>query len=137
MILRQLVQHGNGGRGRLTNTRVFLVGPLIRFSVFPVGQDYHLPHHLYASIPHYRLGRLHELLLQYPEYATEAVVVEGYFFSPHTPKRSPTVLDVLERADSAEPTEVYIDNTVMEAGDFVEEEEIVKEGERSAGTRTI
>src|SRR5439155_10622756 len=67
MILRQLVQHGNGGRGWLTNTRVFMVHRAINFAVFPIGQDYHLPHHLFATIPHYRLKRLHELLLQAPE----------------------------------------------------------------------
>src|SRR5262249_7625987 len=49
MILRQLVQHGNGDRGWLTNTRVFFVNHLINFAVFPMGQDYHLPHHLFAS----------------------------------------------------------------------------------------
>ena len=39
MILRQLVQHGNGDRGWLTNTRIFFVNPLINFAVFPMGQD--------------------------------------------------------------------------------------------------
>src|SRR5262245_52690820 len=43
MILRQLVQHGNGDRGWLTNTRIFFVNPLINFAVFPLGQDCHLP----------------------------------------------------------------------------------------------
>ncbi|HJZ55813.1 MAG TPA: fatty acid desaturase, partial [Gemmataceae bacterium] len=95
MILRQLVQHGNGGRGWLTNTRTFLVGRFIRFAVFPMGQDYHLPHHLYATIPHYRLRKLHAALMEYPEYREQAVVVEGYFLSPHQPKTNPTVLDVL------------------------------------------
>ena len=61
MILRQLVQHGNAGRGWLTNTRVFLVQRLLRFSIFPIGQHYHLPHHLFATVPHYRLPA-HELL---------------------------------------------------------------------------
>ena len=63
MILRQLVQHGNGDRGWLTNTRVFFINPLINFSVFPMGQGYHLPHHLFASVPHYRLKELHEALV--------------------------------------------------------------------------
>ena len=65
MIMRQLVQHGNGDRGWLTNTRTFLVAPAIRFAVFPLGQDYHLPHHVFATIPHYRLKKLHEHLMQY------------------------------------------------------------------------
>src|SRR5262249_22073527 len=37
MILRQVVQHGNADRDRLTNTRVFHVGRLIQFAVFPLG----------------------------------------------------------------------------------------------------
>ena len=82
MIMRQWVQHGNADRGRYTNTRVFLVNPFIRYAVFPFGMDYHLPHHIYASVPHYKLKDLHELLLQDPEYRDNGVVVEGYFHSP-------------------------------------------------------
>ena len=54
MLLRQIVQHGHGGRERFTNTRIFLVSRLIRFAVFPLGMDYHLPHHLFPMVPHYR-----------------------------------------------------------------------------------
>ena len=130
MILRQLVQHGNGGRGWLTNTRVFLLRPMIRFSVFPVGQDYHLPHHLFATVPHYRLHKLHELLMEYPEYRQEAVVVEGYFLPPHSPHTRPTVLEVLG-PDYAprDRCEVHIDNTVLEDEVVEEKAEIEREGE--------
>ena len=31
-----------------------------------MGQDYHLPHHLYATVPHYRLRRLHAVLSEIP-----------------------------------------------------------------------
>ena len=79
MIMRQWVQHGNADRGRYTNTRVFLVNPFIRYAVFPFGMDYHLPHHIYASVPHYKLKGLHDLLLQDPEYREKGIVVEGYF----------------------------------------------------------
>ncbi len=79
MILRQWVQHGNADRGRYTNTRVFLVGPLVRYAVFPWGMDYHLPHHLMASVPHYNLKQLHEIMLRDPEYREKGVVVDGYF----------------------------------------------------------
>lgn len=40
MMLRQVVQHGHADRGRLTNTRVFRVGGIVRFAVFPLGMDY-------------------------------------------------------------------------------------------------
>src|SRR5262249_7130862 len=64
MLLRQIVQHGNTGGERFTNTRTFLVGRLIRWSVFPLGMDYHLSHHLFPLVPHYRLKELHALLLE-------------------------------------------------------------------------
>ncbi|HVS36385.1 MAG TPA: fatty acid desaturase [Gemmataceae bacterium] len=142
MILRQIVQHGNGGRGWLTNTRVFLLRPIIRFSVFPIGQDYHLPHHIYATVPHYRLRRLHEMLLEYPEYQEQAVVVEGYFLPPHAPQTRPTVLDVLG-PDYAprDARDVHIDDSVLEDDEVEEKAEILREGElekrRAAGQTSV
>ena len=130
MILRQLVQHGNGDRGWLTNTRTFFVGPIIRFAVFPMGQDYHLPHHIFATIPHYRLNKLHDHLLQYDEYREHAVTVEGYFFPPRTPQTNPTVLDILGPDHAAKHTEdVHIDNTVMDGDEFEGKEEIERMGQ--------
>ncbi|AGK58734.1 fatty acid desaturase [Hyphomicrobium denitrificans 1NES1] len=117
MIMRQWVQHGNADRGRYTNSRVFLVNPFIRYAVFPFGMDYHLPHHIYASVPHYKLHGLHELLLQDPEYREKGVVVEGYFNSPHGDAggRNPTVIEVL--GDKYAPKgleEAYIDADTLE-----------------------
>jgi fatty acid desaturase len=146
MVLRQLVQHGNAGRGWLTNTRVFLVQQLIRFSVFPIGQDYHLPHHLFATVPHYRLQELHEMLLAYEEYRTQAVVVEGYFLPPHRSPhptlspdaggegrvrgRRPTVLDVLgPEYAPRDPDDIFIDNSVLEEVRVDEKDEILRAGQ--------
>jgi fatty acid desaturase len=94
MILRQVVQHGNGGRGRFTNTRIFLVSHFIRFAVFPLGMDWHLPHHLFPMVPHYRLKQLHDLLMETDEYRQQATIVEGYFFH-RTPPHYPTVLELM------------------------------------------
>ena len=131
MILRQWVQHGNGDRSWLTNTRTFFVNRFINFSVFPLGQDYHLPHHLYATVPHYRLARLHQLLLEYPEYQTQAIEVHGYFFTPEHPQVHPTVLDVLgpEYASKAFRG-VHIDNTVLEDCVVEDKKAILDEGEQ-------
>jgi fatty acid desaturase len=135
MILRQWVQHGNGDRGWLTNTRIFFVHRLLNFSVFPIGQDYHLPHHLFATVPHYRLRRLHMALLAYPEYRDEAVEVHGYFHSPERPQVHPTVVDVL--GPEYAPSEfhgIHIDNTVLEDDEVDEKAEIIREGgEHSTG----
>ena len=97
MILRQLVQHGNADRERFTNTRIFLVHPLIRMAVFPIGNDYHLPHHLFTMVPHYNLKALHELLLRTQPYHDQATIVPGYFFHDDQPLAHPTVLDLMTR----------------------------------------
>ncbi len=129
MILRQIVQHGNADRGWLTNTRTFLVGRAINYAVFPMGQDYHLPHHLYATVPHFRLARLHQILLEYPEYQEQAVEVHGYFFPSEHPQTHPTVLDVLGPEYAVREFHgVHIDNTVLENCVVEEKEQILAEG---------
>jgi fatty acid desaturase len=135
MVLRQIVQHGNGDRGWLTNSRVFRCHPLVNFAVFPMGQDYHLPHHMFSTIPHYRLKELHEAMLEYPEYRQQATVVEGYFWPKEQPPTRPTVVDVLgPNYAPSEFRDVYIDNSVLE-GQIVtdqEKEEIIIDGAREA-----
>jgi len=109
MILRQVVQHGNASQERLTNTRIFHVNRLIQAAVFPLGMDYHLPHHLFPMIPHYRLRELHALLLETASYRQAATVVEGYFLprvrggerqAEGGGPRNPTVLDLMARPQS-------------------------------------
>ena len=95
MILRQIVQHGNADQERFTNTRIFLVHPLVRWSVFPIGNAYHLPHHLFMMVPHYHLKKLHELLMTTEPYGSEATVVTGYFFHAEQPQQHPTVVDLM------------------------------------------
>ena len=115
MILRQWVQHGNADRGRYTNTRVFLVGPLVRYAVFPFGMDYHLPHHMMAAVPHYRLRELHELLLQDREYRDKGVIVEGYFGNREELNRHPTAVEVLGEKYAPKRREAaYVDNATLE-----------------------
>jgi fatty acid desaturase len=133
MVLRQIVQHGNGDRGWLTNSRVFLCHPLVNFAVFPLGQDYHLPHHMFSTIPHYRLKQLHDALLECPEYREQATVVEGYFRPKERPPVNPTVVDVLgPEFAPKEFREVFIDNAVLEGRNVTDEEkrEILDEGAR-------
>jgi fatty acid desaturase len=135
MILRQIVQHGNGDRGWLTNTRVFFVNRLITFAVFPIGQDYHLPHHIFASVPHFRLRELHEFLLQCAEYRDQAVEVEGYFLPYEKPPTKPTVIDVLGPTYHHRAAEVYIDNDVLEGEQVEEKDEILRQGEEEKRKR--
>ncbi len=48
----------------LRNTRTTHAGWLARMTVAPVRVNYHMEHHLMASVPYYRLPRFHHLLRQ-------------------------------------------------------------------------
>ncbi len=134
MMSRQWVQHGNADRGRYTNTRVFLAGPLVRYAVLPWGMDYHLPHHMIASVPHYNLKNLHEILLRDPEYREKGVIVEGYFGHGDAARGHPSALQVL--GDEFAPKEreaAYIDDAALEHAEVADPEGIAREAQLSLG----
>lgn len=131
VLLRQFVQHGNGGRGKLTNTRVFLGPTTLNFFLLPVGQDYHLPHHLFASVPHYRLRDLHEALLKYPEYQSSAVEVDGVVHPPRGTAHA-SLLDVLGHVPESELDGTFIDSSVLDEYDVTERDAIRAEEQASA-----
>lgn len=94
MLLREIYQHGNTDKDRITNTRVFFVDPFTRWAVFVHGQDLHTPHHMYPAIPHYALEEAHQLLKTYNEdYANRVVEVHGTLF--HGRSELPTIQDVV------------------------------------------
>lgn len=45
----------------------------------PHTSSYHIEHHLYPGIPHYRLGQLHAGLMKLPEFTQRAHVTGSYF----------------------------------------------------------
>jgi hypothetical protein len=132
MMLRQVVQHSNSDRGWLTNTRIFLVNLFVRDSILPYGQDIHLPHHMFATVPHYRLRDLHDFLMQYPEYREEAIVVRGAVLPRHDDH--PSILDVLGPDWARQDTAVHIDDTVLDQERVEERAEIERESEESRGS---
>jgi fatty acid desaturase len=129
MMLRQVVQHSNSDRGWLTNTRVFLVNWWVRDSILPYGQDIHLPHHMYATVPHYKLRELHEYMMRYPEYRAEAIVVRGAILPRHD--GTPSILDVLGPDWARNDADVHIDHTVLD-GERVEQKEAIEREERAS-----
>lgn len=130
MVLREWIQHGNADRGRLTNSRIFLVDPISRYAVFPLGMDYHLPHHLYAAVPHFQLKALHEALLRDPEYAEKAQVVEGWIGTGRN--GDPSVVKVLGPEYAVKGSEIYVDEATAEEAEVVGAEKIK---EHSAASR--
>src|SRR5262245_25397919 len=130
VLLRQFVQHSNGGRGRLTNTRVFLGPSTVNFFLLPVGQDYHLPHHLFASIPHYRLRALHQAMLLFPDYHRSALEVDGIVRAPAGTSHH-SLLAVL--GQSSLPSDAtFIDGSVLDEHEVSERDAILSEERASA-----
>jgi len=63
---------------QLESARTTTSNALGRFVFAPCGINYHLEHHLYPSIPGYRLRALHERLMKDECYARKAHVTDGY-----------------------------------------------------------
>lgn len=124
MILREWIQHGNADRGRYTNSRVFLVNPLVRYAVFPFGMDYHLPHHIMAAVPHYKLKGLHELLLEKDaQYASRALVVEGWSVRKDG-QQNPTIVDVLGPEYAMSGNTAFVDDATLDYADVNDKDAI-------------
>lgn len=116
MILREWIQHGNADRGRYTNSRIFIVNPFLRYAVFPFGMDYHLPHHINASVPHYRLKDLHDYLMQRDaKYAAQALVVEGW--RQHARTEAPGIVDVLGPRFTPQGNIAHVDDETLAEAD--------------------
>ena len=132
MIFREWIQHGNADRGRYTNSRVILTGPLFRYAVLPWGMDYHLPHHLMATVPHYKLKKFHERLQQDSEYAGRAQIVQGLYGPAHAPTGRPTAFGVLLNEHAPKKREVvHVDETVLERAHLNDRAALEREVEES------
>src|SRR5262249_12378909 len=115
-ILQQGVQHANADQGWLSNSRVFILNPFVEFCLFPFGLGYHQPHHMFPSVPQYRLKKLHKMLMDYPEYREKATIVKGYVFSPFGRSQLyPTVVEGLGHPYAPRKgQEIHIDHSVLE-----------------------
>jgi fatty acid desaturase len=98
MLLRDVYQHSNADAGRLTNSRVFFTDWFTRWAVFVYGQDMHIPHHLFPTVPHYRLEELHSVMRSSSaDYQALVVECHGTF---RDPLGRTTILDELTRPRS-------------------------------------
>ena len=80
--IRQIAEHAgvpdNFDLDPRKNTRTLYINPLERFFIAPHCVNYHMEHHMLASVPIYRLRKLHELLLA-KGYYDEVEFQRGYF----------------------------------------------------------
>jgi fatty acid desaturase len=79
--IRSIAEHFaiSGRRGVFAETRTVAAGWFDRTFILPKNANYHLEHHLYPSVPFYRLPQLHALLMQRPGYRESAHISRGYF----------------------------------------------------------
>ena len=65
--VRAIAEHGapTDYHSPLTAARTNLGHPLTRFVLFPHHVNYHIEHHLYPAVPHYRLPKLHAALREH------------------------------------------------------------------------
>ena len=79
MRLRSIAEHfGLPWRTDYDASRTVLAGAAERFLLAPHGINYHLEHHLVASVPFSRLAALHRRFMQLEAYRTRAHITEGY-----------------------------------------------------------
>lgn len=80
--LRQIAEHGAvpdaSSTDPLRNTRTTLTRWWERLTVAPNHVNYHLEHHLYASVPPYHLKSLHRYLLERGDFK-DVWIPKGYF----------------------------------------------------------
>jgi fatty acid desaturase len=65
--LRAVAEHGatTDFSSPLTAARTNLGGPVLEWLLFPHSVNYHIEHHLYASVPHYNLEELHDEMVKH------------------------------------------------------------------------
>jgi fatty acid desaturase len=63
----------------LNRTREVIPTFLERLFFAPLNVNYHLTHHLFPSVPHYRLPELHRLLMQEPVFRDNAHLTSSYW----------------------------------------------------------
>lgn len=65
--------------GVFAQSRTVLASGLDVLLLVPNNVGYHIEHHLYPSVPFYRLPELHRLLMAQPVYKSSAHITHGYF----------------------------------------------------------
>ncbi|MBX3039606.1 MAG: fatty acid desaturase family protein [Bdellovibrionaceae bacterium] len=79
---RSMTEHFGLERSHeLKDARNTLSNPIETFCLSPHGTNFHLVHHLFPSVPHYKLRKVHEKLMTFPLYAEESHHNASYLFA--------------------------------------------------------
>jgi len=78
LYVRDIAEHHGLPRQGLMGSRTVLPWGWDRLVFCQNGVNYHTEHHLYPSVPFFRLGRLHRRLMQDQGFRRDAVLTRGY-----------------------------------------------------------
>jgi fatty acid desaturase len=78
LYVRDVGEHFGMPAPGIERSRTVLAGWLERVLIAQNGVNFHAEHHLFPSVPFFRLGRLHQVLMQDTGYRARAVVTRGY-----------------------------------------------------------
>jgi fatty acid desaturase len=59
-------------------TRSLVPASLVGFVIGSYGVGYHLEHHLYPTVPVYRLGKVHRMLMKHADFRARAHITRGH-----------------------------------------------------------
>ncbi len=80
VYLRSLGEHhGFDGTGPLGHTRTTIVSVFGKFFITPKNINFHMEHHIYPTVPFFRLPEVHKLLMENPEYRSKVKVNQGFW----------------------------------------------------------
>lgn len=78
LYVRDVGEHFGMPAPGIERSRTVLAGWLERVLIAQNGVNFHAEHHLFPSVPFFRLRRLHQALMQDAGYRAQAVVTHGY-----------------------------------------------------------
>lgn len=79
LYIRSIAEHFKVEYNNMLNSVRTVVAPFWeRWLFVPYGINYHVEHHLYPSVPFFRLPELHEFLMKKEEYTKHAHITMGY-----------------------------------------------------------
>jgi fatty acid desaturase len=78
LYLRDVGEHFGMPADGVARSRTVKAGWLDRLLISQNGVNFHAEHHVYPSVPFFRLGRLHDALMRNDDYRRHALVTRGY-----------------------------------------------------------
>lgn len=79
LYVRDMGEHFGMSSPGIRNSRTVIAGWFERFLICQHGVNFHTEHHLYPSVPFFRLEKLHHALMKSSRYRDNAVITHGYF----------------------------------------------------------